>query len=286
MKKIAAINDLSGAGRCSLMAAIPVLSVMGVQVYPLPTAVLSNQTGYPFYYMEDFTPHMKHFTQMWQRLGFCFDGIYTGFLAEVSQVEEIFRFLQVFRKKDTFLLVDPIMGDDGERYPGFDDALCSAIRDLTRQATLLTPNLTELCLLTGADYGALTAGHGEENYLNRVAKVAEGLLSGCTTQVVVTGIRQSLDGEEIFSNLIIERGQQEVVAARAEGGSFSGTGDLLASILCGGAMRGMALKDSVALAAEFIGKAIRRTRQEPYDRHDGIAFEPFLPMLLPDQNEQ
>ena len=43
--RVAAIHDLSGFGRASLTVAIPVLATMGIQVCPLPTAVLSSQTG-------------------------------------------------------------------------------------------------------------------------------------------------------------------------------------------------------------------------------------------------
>lgn len=283
MKKVAAINDLSGAGRCSLMAAIPVLSVMGLQVYPLPTAVFSNQTGYPEFYMEDFTPHMGHFTRMWEKLGFSFDGIYTGFLAEVSQVEEIERFLEVFCKKDTFLLVDPIMGDDGARYPNFDDDLCDAIGRLTKKATLLTPNLTECCFLTGADYEALVAKKHSPQYLEDIAALGQQLLSETTKQVVITGIRYQATGEteEWFYNLLLEGDQWSVVKTTAHGGSFSGTGDLLASVLCGGILRGMSLLDAVSLATELITSSIADTIKAPYDRNDGIVFEPHLSLLLP-----
>ena len=58
MKKIAVLNDLSGMGKCSLTAAIPVISVMGIQACPLPTAVLSAQTGFPSYYCDDYTDRM------------------------------------------------------------------------------------------------------------------------------------------------------------------------------------------------------------------------------------
>lgn len=286
MKKVAAINDLSGAGRCSLMVAIPVLSAMGLQVYPLPTAVLSNQTGYPEFYMEDFTPHMRNFTRMWNKLGFSFDGIYTGFLAEVSQVEEILRFLEVFRKEDTFVLVDPIMGDDGARYPNFDDTLCDAIAHLSKQATLLTPNLTECCLLTGADYQALTAKKSTPGYLEEIAALGKQLLGEHTKQVVITGIHHQgpEDGEELFYNLLLEEGGWSVVKTTAHGGSFSGTGDLLSAVLCGGVLRGMALKDAVALATKLISASIADTIQTPYDRNDGVAFENHLSMLIPKEN--
>ena len=43
--RCAAVHDLSGLGRCSLSVILPAMSVMGVQVCPLPTAVLSTHTG-------------------------------------------------------------------------------------------------------------------------------------------------------------------------------------------------------------------------------------------------
>lgn len=53
--KVAVLNDLAGFGRCSLTAAISVLSAMGVQPCPLPTAVLSAQTGFESYFFQDLT---------------------------------------------------------------------------------------------------------------------------------------------------------------------------------------------------------------------------------------
>ena len=112
-KKIAVINDLSGFGRCSLTAAISVIAAMGVQPCPLPTAVLSAQTGYPSYYCDDYTEKMEYFRSEWKKMGQTFDGIYTGFVASEQQIDQIFHFVETFDTPDTFLLVDPVMGDDG-----------------------------------------------------------------------------------------------------------------------------------------------------------------------------
>ena len=98
MKKIAVIQDLSGLGKCSLTAAIPVISVMGVQAVPLPTAVLSNQTGYPSYYCDDYTEHMEQIMEEWEKRDFSPDGIYTGFLADEEQADKILDFLRRFRQ--------------------------------------------------------------------------------------------------------------------------------------------------------------------------------------------
>lgn len=116
MKKIAVIQDLSGLGKCSLTAAIPVISVMGVQAVPLPTAVLSNQTGYPSYYACDYTDHMEKVMDEWEKLGFAPDGIYTGFLADEKQADKILDFFRRFRSPETMVLVDPVMGDSGRAY--------------------------------------------------------------------------------------------------------------------------------------------------------------------------
>lgn len=99
VKKAAVINDLSGLGKCSLTAAIPVMSVLGVQPCPLPTAVLTNQTGYDSYYCVDFTDTIDHYTDEWQKRGLTLDGIYTGFLSSPAQVEKILHFCEVFRKR-------------------------------------------------------------------------------------------------------------------------------------------------------------------------------------------
>lgn len=85
MKKVALINDLSGFGKCSLTAAIPVISIMGLQACPLPTAVLSAQTGFPSFYCDDFTDKMDFFTTEWQKLDVHFDGIHSGYLASPAQ---------------------------------------------------------------------------------------------------------------------------------------------------------------------------------------------------------
>ncbi len=147
MKKIAVINDLSGLGKCSLTAAIPVISVMGVQACPLPTAVLSNQTGYESYFCEDFTEHMEPYMEQWKKRGFFPDGIYTGFLSDDKQADRILKFMDAFAGKDTLILTDPVMGDDGAVYPIYTEELRSRFCELTRRSYVITPNLTEALLL-------------------------------------------------------------------------------------------------------------------------------------------
>ncbi|MGL4790933.1 MAG: pyridoxamine kinase [Anaerotignaceae bacterium] len=281
LKKVVTINDLSGAGRCSLTVAIPILSVLQVQAFPLPTAVLSNQTGYPEFYIDDFTEKMENFTTHWKKLGFEFDGIYTGYITSEKQVEIIEDFLRVFKKKDTLLLVDPIMGDDGEAYPNFNKSLCKKIKKLAMQADIIIPNLTECCILADFDYNELISNFKGKGFLSKIEEIGKSLIKGNLKQVVITGIRcKDLNNEEELYNIIIDKEEIHHVKISSAGGSYSGTGDIMASIICGCLVKGIALKKAVELAVGFIYTSIEDTAKEGTDRNDGINFEKFLYKLI------
>lgn len=274
MKRVAVINDLSGLGRCSLTAALPVLSVMGVQPCALPTAVLTNQTGYPSYSVQDFAPCMADYVAEWKKAGMTFDAVYTGFLTGEQQISQIGDFLQAFRTPETLLIVDPIMGDNGERYPTFSPALCDRICKLALQADVITPNLTEACLLTGEDYREVAAS---TDLPSRAAAIGRTLCDRGVGTVVITGIHQN----DHLLNIVIDHGEAHEIAVPCIGGSYSGTGDLLASVLCGGLLTGMTAAEATKLATRFICAALNDTVAAGTDRNDGVLFERHLSMLLP-----
>lgn len=280
-KKIAVINDLSGFGRCSLTAAISVIAAMGVQPCPLPTAVLSAQTGYPSYFCDDYTDKMEHFRQEWEKMEVTFDGIYTGFVASEQQIENIFRFLETFRRKKTFLLVDPVMGDNGKVYAMFTDRLLSLMRELVWKADAVTPNLTELCLLTDTDYRMIQSLTDEKHLLTVVEQMAGNLMKKGPKTVVVTGIHflDEEDGIQKMGNLVVTGNQTSLSAFPYVGGSYSGTGDLFASIIAAGIARGDKITDSIQLAGDFIERAIVDSVKEKIPRNDGVNYEQFLGML-------
>ena len=282
-KKIAVINDLSGFGRCSLTAAIPTISVMGVQPCPLPTAVLSAQTGFPSYYCDDYTEKMEHFRQEWEKMGVQFDGIYTGFVASETQIRRIFRFLDTFYRESTFLLVDPVMGDEGRVYKLFTPELLRRMKELALRADVVTPNLTELCLLTGADYGELGRMKGEKEITEAAGELAEKLMESGPDTIVVTGIRfeDAQSGERMIGNLAVDRSGRRLSAFPYIGGSFSGTGDLFASIIAGGIARGDDIFRTMDLAGEFVERAMKDSAAEGVERNQGTNFEKYLGMLLP-----
>ena len=285
MKKIAVLNDLSGMGKCSLTAAIPVISVMGIQACPLPTAVLSAQTGFPSYYCDDYTDRMDAIMEEWKKMDFYPDGIYTGFLADARQADKAVEFIEQFAKEDTKILIDPVMGDNGEEYPIYTEALCEKMRFLVRRATVITPNLTEALLLL---YGAQRAHvlwkelslMDEERLLKFTESTGKELSKEFDTEVVITGIDlPARENHQEMGNLVCKDGVQTWVSTVKEGGSYSGTGDLFASVLSAGMVKGMDTVDSVRKAVKFLSKGIHDAVLEGTDRNEGICFERYLSEL-------
>ncbi len=283
MKKIAVIQDLSGLGKCSLTAAIPVISVMGVQAVPLPTAVLSNQTGYPSYYCDNYTEHMEQIMDEWEKRGFSPDGIYTGFLADEEQADKILDFLRRFRKEKIMVLVDPVMGDNGSAYGIYTEGLREKMLQLVGNAHVITPNLTEaLLLLYGKEgmekrYASLLELDGRKR-LEQIGKIGEQLKKEYGLQAaVITGVESQAElCVHQMGNLVVENGHSSWCFAPKIGGSYSGTGDLFASVLSAGLVKEMSMMHCVELAVNFLSKAIAQTVQEGTDRNDGVCFEAYL----------
>ena len=272
-------------GKCSLTAAIPVISVMGIQACPLPTAVLSAQTGFPSYYCDDYTDRMDAIMEEWKKMDFYPDGIYTGFLADARQAYKAVEFIEQFAKEDTKILIDPVMGDNGEEYPIYTEALCEKMRFLVRRATVITPNLTEALLLL---YGAQRAHvlwkelslMDEERLLKFTESTGKELSKEFDTEVVITGIDlPARENHQEMGNLICKDGVQTWVSTVKEGGSYSGTGDLFASVLSAGMVKGMDTVDSVRKAVKFLSKGIHDAVLEGTDRNEGICFERYLSEL-------
>lgn len=290
-KKIAVINDLSGFGRCSLTAAISVLSAMGVSPCPLPTAILSAQTGYPSYYCDDYTDKMEYFRREWEKMEAKFDGIYTGFVASEEQIRQIFRFLDTFHNDKSFLLVDPVMGDDGIHYDMFSDALLSLMKELVSQADIITPNVTELCLLTDTDYDRVAGcrhsdlltgkNRHSEALPDEIGNLAQSLCSRQLKHVIVTGIRfTDQKGVQKMGNLYATKDTCEMFSFPYVGGSYSGTGDLFASCLCAGIARGDNIPSIIQIAGKFIELALSDSVKEQVNRNDGVNYEKYLPLLI------
>lgn len=151
-KKIAAINDYSGFGRCSIAVELPVISAMKIQCCPMPTSIFSNHTGFDSFYFKDFTENMPPYMAEWKKLNLKFDGIVTGFLGSHNQIAIVEEFFKNFKTEDNIVVIDPVMGDYGNLYPTYTDETCQEMKKLVKYADILTPNLTEACIITDEPY--------------------------------------------------------------------------------------------------------------------------------------
>lgn len=284
MKKIAVVNDLSSFGRCSLVAAISVLSAMGVQACPLPTAILSAQTGYPDYFCEDYTSRIKHFSSHWQKMQQHFDGIYIGFMTGEAQFDAIFSFLDRFHSPSTFLLVDPVMGDDGKLYPIFTPKLLKQMKQLALRAQILTPNLTEFCLLTDLDYQRVIECSRLEEKLKLITDSGAKLCQKGPQQVIITGISNiGSDGHPYVGNLHIVGSESHFYNFPLRGCSYSGTGDLFASAIAAGFSRGIPAETLIPQIGRFLLASLEDAIQQKIPQNDGVYYEAHLSMLTPER---
>lgn len=273
---IAAVNDLSGFGRCSLTVAIPILSSMGYQVCPMPTALLSAHTGYPNPEVRDFTADMGAFLTHWEQLGLSFDAVYSGFLGDAAQVDILEPFMREHKQRGALCVVDPAMADHGQLYAGCTPELARNMRRLVALASVTTPNLTEACLLTDILYTDVVNEQGIAD-CKRLQTLGEQLLSlGCEA-VVITGVHTE-DG--MLENWVFERGEEpRIVRAPRVGKNFAGTGDVFSSVLCGELLHGASLSEATERTAAFVREVTAFTAEMDAPTQDGVMFEPFLTRL-------
>ena len=268
--RIAAIHDLSCFGRCSLTIALPVLSAMGCQCCPLPTALLSAHTGFPGNTFLDLTTEMGRIADHWTAMDLQFGAIYSGFLGSADQVDTVARFFDTFKKSGTAVIVDPVMGDHGTAYRTCTPELCRGMRVLAENADVITPNLTEAALLLDHPY--------EEIQRTDAYEVVRRLSVGGRRSVVLTGY-SSESGQTGALCFDRDSGESKAVQTPREPQDFSGTGDLFASVLAGGVARGVPLFQATQAAADFVRDCIARTLAEGLTEQDGVDFEPLLGQL-------
>ncbi len=268
-KKIALINDFTGFGRCSIAVALPVISKLKVQCCPLPTAVFSNHTGFPSYFFDDYTDRMPLYIEEWKKLDLQFDGIYSGFLGSKEQIRVVTQFFQDFKTDDNVIVVDPVMGDNGRAYSTFTPELCSEMKQLVKYADILTPNVTEACILTDTPYR-------ENFHLREYEEMAEKLASHGPKKIVITGIVQG----EFIANYCYESGKESRVRrSHKVGTTRSGTGDIFSSIIAADAVNGVPFEDSVKKATGFVKKCIQKSLELDIPVTDGVCFEEVLDKL-------
>ena len=278
-KRIAAIHDLAGIGRCSLTIALPVLSAMGLQCCPMPTAILSSQTdGYTGYSFADMTENMENYIRHWAKLELTFDGIFTGFLGSEKQIDIVREFIIRFQKPGGLTLVDPVMGERGRAYDTYTRDMCRKMEKLVECAQVITPNLTEAALLLNENYDTAPADEdGLYGWAERLSRMGPRM-------VAITGV--SLPGNCIGTVCFDrERSCQLLRTLRAGSdtpgaGDYPGAGDLFASVLLGGLMGGMSLENAAEKAADFVAKCALHSVANAAPVREGLVFEPLIPLLL------
>lgn len=283
--RLAMINDIAGFGRCSTTVSLPVISVMKVQVCPVPTSVLSNHLGFPLCHFDDYTSHMRDYIKVWNELGLTFDGLYCGFLGNEEQIDIVREFVEMFRPP--LFLLDPVMGDHGRAYSSITETHVQKMKDLLPLADIITQNITEACMLTGTPWkdGEWTMQE-LSGLCERLADICQqesvtsGEASTGTTangaSIVITGIRQ---GDSLV-NFLWDDGVYTTVSTPIAGASRPGTGDIFASILAADAVRGETLLSSVQKAANFVGLCIAGSEKAGTPVQEGVVFEKYLAALL------
>ncbi len=235
VKKIAAVHDLSGAGRVSLTVVIPILSSMGFQVCPLPTAVLSSHTQYPHFSFLDLTDEMPKIISEWKQLGVQFDAIYTGYLGSPRQIQIVSGFIDDFRQSDSLVMIDPVLGDNGKLYTNFDEQMILEMRHLIRKADVITPNMTELFYLLDKPYKAENTDEELKAYLHEISEHGPGI-------VIITSVPVQGDPRKTSVYAYDRQGNRYwKVTCPYLPAHYPGTGDTFTSVITGSLIQGDSL---------------------------------------------
>lgn len=275
MKKVMAIHDLSCYGRASLTTIIPIMSAMEIQVCPMPTAILSTHTGgFGKPAMIDLSNFLNEGRQHWKKINLDVQCIYTGYLGNSEQSKIIRDIVKDFKKKETFFIVDPVLGDDGVLYSSLDNDMVVAMRELVKIADLITPNITEVALL-------LEKSFEEINDPIKIESCLYELVNLGAKMVVITSA-PSLKGSDYLDTISYDSYKNEFtrVSIKKINKSYPGTGDAFASVLIGKFINGISLGESAKFASEYIGKSVELSSNYDYEAKEGILLEKTLNLLI------
>ncbi len=266
----AAIHDMSGFGRCSLSVIIPVISAMGIQCVPVPTAVLSTHTGgFTGFVFRDMTDFINPCREHYKKLGIKFNAIYSGFLASEAQVDSCLAFFEEF--PEAIRIVDPVMGEDGVKYQTYTPELVARMKELVHRADVITPNLTEASMLLDEKYPDKLTENDARSWLERLCRMAGS--------AVITGI--PLDSGK-YANVCLDgkTGEYTLICWEPLPASFPGTGDIFASVLTGKLIAGASLSEAAEAATDFSHHAVEVTIDNGRPTRNGVEFERILSDLI------
>lgn len=273
MKRILTIQDISCVGKCSLTVALPIISAFGIETAVLPTAVLSTHTAFSGFTFRDLTSDMEDISKHWKNEKITFDAMYTGYLGSFEQLSIVKKIFDDFKTKDNFILVDPVMADNGVLYKGFDQNFANEMAKLCNKADIIVPNLTEASFMLNIPY--IDKGYSEEYIKDILVKLTD---LG-PTKALLTGVSFSDDKLGVYG---YDKNTGEYFSYFREHlpFKFHGTGDIFASALCGALSRGMNINKSIEVAVDYTVQCIIETAKDPNHNWYGVDFEKAFPYLI------
>ena len=270
--RVAAIHDLSGFGRCSLAVILPTLSAMKVQVCPIVTAVLSTHTGgLGEVVFRDLTADLRPTLAHYQRLGIEFECVYSGFLGSLEQIDHCLEYYAAY--PDALAVVDPVMGDHGKPYRTYTPEMCRRMGELAAVADLITPNLTEACILLGEPYHPMPLTRAQAKSM--LARLSE---KG-PQKIVITGVSLA-EGNMANIGYDQEHNYYWCVPCDYVPVSYPGTGDIFAAVLTASFLIGDSLPIAMSRASRFVEIAIKTTFSYGGDTRFGVMLESAMPFLM------
>ncbi len=273
MKRIVTIQDISCVGKCSLTVALPIISAMGVETSVIPTAVLSTHTAFREFTFRDLTADIEPISKVLQQENITFDAIYTGYLGSFEQLELMSRFFDTFKKENTLVFVDPVMGDFGKLYAGFSSDFALAMANLCSKADIIVPNLTEASYMLGIPY---CHNNYDKAYIQDVLRqltalgAKKAVLTGVSLQPNMVGV-MAYDSEE---DRFFEYYREKIDV------TYHGTGDVFASTCLGALVNGKTLEEALRIATDYTVESIFQTEKDPDHRWYGVNFESSIPYLI------
>jgi pyridoxine kinase len=246
---------------------------MGIETAILPSAILSTHTGgFTGYTFHDLTEDLPAIKEHWKKENIKFDAFYTGYVGSVKQLEYISDIMDELRKPDSKIIVDPVMGDKGKLYPGFEPSFAKEMAKLCKKADVIVPNLTEAAFMLDEEY--IESGHTKE-YIERILKKLLGL--GCKN-ALLTGVSLE-EGKLGVAAIDGATGKVSYYFRDLYPGMFHGTGDVFASSFAGAMILGKTIEQAAKIAVDFTVNAIAKTINDKNHWY-GVKFELALPELI------
>lgn len=272
MKRIVTIQDISCVGKCSLTVALPIISAMEIETAVIPTAVLSTHTAFKNFTYRDLTGDLPKIAKHWKQEKFNFDGIYTGYLGSIEQIDILKEFFKQFKTPDNFIFIDPVMADNGKLYAGFDENFVREMKELCKMADIIVPNLTEASYMLEKEYKEIYSEQEIKDILIELSNLGPKyvVLTGVSFKDNKLGVMSyNKETNEFFTYF------KEKIPAK-----YHGTGDIFASTLVGAITNNNTLEEGLKIAVDYVWETINDTYKTNKKDAYGVNFETKIPYLI------